>query len=328
MADAPSRNSHLPGSPHPISLYPRTSGTTEAAAAATSRSNAASSFSHESSSYAHLSSLLSEDPADPPAAMAAISSSSSLPTSAPSAMNPASTSHGLVPDAEAGDHDSTMNIDTTAAVPSSLSFDTRDSRPALCPGIVGPSGAPRLHLPISRQFDNLPENRERADGFFIPSYLKHSRYIERLVEDKRSKDQAAMPDTEDRLRLGKSSAKRNVFSSGASYDSPRMTPSHRGMSYDIVNHSSDDWSRSFAPLPTKVARHEQTDMEVHADGTEIRYAGPESRNDHDAVAIRSDHPIPPQCGIYYFEIEITKKSPDAYAFFTSFCQVPFFPLSM
>ena len=39
----------------------------------------------------------------------------------------------------------------------------------------------------------------------------------------------------------------------------------------------------------------------------VRYAGPSSTGDREAAAARTDHPIPPACGIFYYEVEIVSK---------------------
>ena len=36
------------------------------------------------------------------------------------------------------------------------------------------------------------------------------------------------------------------------------------------------------------------------------------KTDGDAAAVRANHPIPPQCGLYYFEVEIVSKGRDGY----------------
>lgn len=40
---------------------------------------------------------------------------------------------------------------------------------------------------------------------------------------------------------------------------------------------------------------------------DIVYPGPSSNGDKDAAAARTDHPIPPACGIFYYEVEIVSK---------------------
>jgi Ran-binding protein 9/10 len=40
---------------------------------------------------------------------------------------------------------------------------------------------------------------------------------------------------------------------------------------------------------------------------DIVYLGPSSNSDKDAATARTDHPIPPACGIFYYEVEIVSK---------------------
>ena len=42
----------------------------------------------------------------------------------------------------------------------------------------------------------------------------------------------------------------------------------------------------------------------------------------DAASVRATHPIPPSCGIYYFEIKIISKGRDGYVF-PGFSQLSF-----
>lgn len=305
MADAPSQNPRTPGSPRPLSpLYSGPPGT-----GATSTSVASASNPPERAPYA---SVVSQTPLDPPAtaAAAAAPATGSSSTYPPTTLNRLSSTQE--PPLESEAQDSTMDTDSSGESSSSLSFDNYDPRLSLCPDIVGPGGTPSLYPSASRQFNNLPEKRGQVEDFFVPSYLKHSRYIERLMEDKKAKEKARMLSSGDSLGATKASTRRIVSSPGASLNLPRMTPSHRGMTYDLVENPPDDSTRGFAPLPTKMTRSGQSEMEIRADGTEVRYSGPESRNDHDAAAVRCDNPIPPQCGIYYFEIQITQKSQRAY----------------
>lgn len=52
-------------------------------------------------------------------------------------------------------------------------------------------------------------------------------------------------------------------------------------------------------------------IEVDADGMIVKYVGP-GRSDSDAASIRSTLPIPPQVGIYYFEVKITNRGKDGF----------------
>lgn len=61
-------------------------------------------------------------------------------------------------------------------------------------------------------------------------------------------------------------------------------------------------------LPTRWSeryRHEL--LSVSSDGRDVTYQGASSNGDKDAAAARTTHPIPPACGIYYYEVEIISK---------------------
>lgn len=47
------------------------------------------------------------------------------------------------------------------------------------------------------------------------------------------------------------------------------------------------------------------------DGTRARYIGPGS-DDRDAAAVRANHPVPSDCPLYYFEVEITSRGRDGF----------------
>jgi len=42
--------------------------------------------------------------------------------------------------------------------------------------------------------------------------------------------------------------------------------------------------------------------------------GPQKGNDSEAAAVRADHPMSPQCGIYYFECKIISKGKDRWGY--------------
>ncbi|KAF8973823.1 concanavalin A-like lectin/glucanase domain-containing protein [Flammula alnicola] len=66
-------------------------------------------------------------------------------------------------------------------------------------------------------------------------------------------------------------------------------------------------------LPTRWSdqdRHQH--LSVSPDGRELTYHGPSCNGDKDAAAARTIHPIPPACGIYYFEIEVLGKEQKAH----------------
>jgi hypothetical protein len=68
-----------------------------------------------------------------------------------------------------------------------------------------------------------------------------------------------------------------------------------------------------APLPTRWNKEDQmAGIEVQPDGLSVKHIGPKNQHDrdHEACAVRADHYMPPQCGIYYFEVQILSAKRD------------------
>ena len=184
----------------------------------------------------------------------------------------------------------------------------------------------------SRKFARLPQYDEVLHGdssnvmmmdtsddnrILTPSYLRNSRYIARLEAANRAKDSWNNPPR--------------------SHHQHRMAASHRGMTYDIVekvrptgsshnNHDDDDddgpsspSSSSSSPMPlpscwSNIKRHPGLDLS--SGGLEAKYKGPVNKNDQDAASVRTDYPMPPQCGLYYYEITILAKPKEGYCLST------------
>ncbi|KAL4743042.1 hypothetical protein BDV11DRAFT_202260 [Aspergillus similis] len=142
-------------------------------------------------------------------------------------------------------------------------------------------------------FQNLG-NFSETPSSFTPSYLRNSRYISRLEAARRAK-----PGSQ-RDAASVSSGQGNV---------PRIAPSYRGMTYDIIDREPvGDDDDHIMPLPSRWSDSDKyPGLELLSDGLEIRYNGPVNKQDHEAASVRADHPMPPQCGIYYFEITIHSK---------------------
>ncbi|KAJ3008579.1 hypothetical protein HKX48_008449 [Thoreauomyces humboldtii] len=65
-------------------------------------------------------------------------------------------------------------------------------------------------------------------------------------------------------------------------------------------------------LPTQWnARDKCTSLELSTGGQRVTYTGPGQLDTH-AAAVRSNHPIPPQCGLFYYEVKIISKGRDGY----------------
>lgn len=176
--------------------------------------------------------------------------------------------------------------------------------------------APGDLLPTySRKFASLPGYDPFSQGpgsyndtFFTPSYLSNSRYIHRLDAAHRAKLAAQHRDP-----TSASSTSNPLSTSSSNANLHRMAPSHRGMTYDIIEKEPPSDDEHLMPLPSRWNDQDKYGgLELSNGGLEVRYTGPVNKHDHEAASVRADHPMPPQCGIYYFEITIQSKPKEGY----------------
>ncbi|KAE8165841.1 CTLH/CRA C-terminal to lish motif domain-containing protein [Aspergillus tamarii] len=131
-----------------------------------------------------------------------------------------------------------------------------------------------------------------ASSSFTPSYLRNSRYISRLDAARRAK-LASQRDA-----IYSSSTSNPISTSSSQASLPRITPSHRGMTYDIIEREPPGDDEHVMPLPSQWNDGDKySGLELTNEGLEVRYTGPVNKHDHEAAA----------CGIYYFEITILSK---------------------
>ncbi|KAJ5632162.1 SPla/RYanodine receptor SPRY [Penicillium lividum] len=180
--------------------------------------------------------------------------------------------------------------------PASRSASSLDSLPAYSRKYAG--------IPRSTEF---PHSLALTDtpSFLTPSYLRDSPYISRLEAAHRAKLA-----TQQRDNSSSNPTSNPPLSTSSSHvHLHRMAPSHRGMTYDLIEKEPPTVAdNTISPLPTQWSSVDKyTGLELSSDGFEVRYGGPVHKHDHEAAALRADNPMPPQCGIYYFEIKIESK---------------------
>lgn len=161
---------------------------------------------------------------------------------------------------------------------------------------------------FSRRFETfmaeMDENSglPRADdGFFVPSYLSKSTHVRKLKEAHEARIQA-----QTELRL---SSPNGTSSNGVGFPQQLLPAgSHRGMSHNVIERpppfEEDD---TMEPLPSRWNKDDMwPELEILPDGCSVEFTGPRnpSDRDHEASAVRADHYMPPQCGIYYYEVSI------------------------
>ena len=106
----------------------------------------------------------------------------------------------------------------------------------------------------------------------------------------------------------------SLSTSSSSVSLHRMAPSHRGMTYEIIEHAPTmDVEDPLPPLPSKWSEVDKYGvLEIAADGLDVRYAGLLKTADHEAAAARADSAMPLQCGIYYYEATIISKGKEGF----------------
>ena len=139
-------------------------------------------------------------------------------------------------------------------------------------------------------------------GFFKPTYLRESKYVERLEAAHKAKLAAQKEASSTHSNQG------TLSTSSSSVSLHKLAPSHRGMTYDIIEHQQPADDDGLTPLPSRWAEADRFGgLEIAADGLDVRYTTTSKLHDHEAAATRADHPMPPQCGIYYYEVTVVSK---------------------
>ncbi|KAI9845115.1 MAG: hypothetical protein M1838_001904 [Thelocarpon superellum] len=167
-----------------------------------------------------------------------------------------------------------------------------------------PMPAPAAHLEyMVNGHGHFGANGASPNKFFVPTYLRDSKYVERLAEAHKAK-LAAQRDAPS----GHSSAVGSLSTSSSSANLHKMAPSHRGMTYDIIEKDVPAPTDLLRPLPASWNDADKNvGIEIQGDGLEVRFVGPSKSHEHEAAAVRADQPMSAQCGIYYFEITIISK---------------------
>ncbi|KAH0550885.1 hypothetical protein GP486_007751 [Trichoglossum hirsutum] len=171
-------------------------------------------------------------------------------------------------------------------------------------------GAGSISVPASlgRGSNHFGQTNNGAFGathtLFTPSYLRNSSYVQKLADAHR----ARLSNHGYGFSTHSSNAG-SLSTSSSSANLHKMAPSHRGMTYDIIEKEPQTNGEALMPLPTRWSDHDKlSGIDVLADGLEVRFIGPgKSNQDHDAAAVRADHAMPPQCGIFYYEVTIINR---------------------
>lgn len=179
----------------------------------------------------------------------------------------------------------------------------------------------------SRQYQHLAtqeiiNSRKGSIGtvksFFIPSYLRGTRYAERLEEAHR--ERAAKI----KLQEGQSHSRNNSETIGRARSSSSLsgkTRFHHGVAHEIVEKPPVPLPSDPRPLPTKLNKDDKHKDLIYVNEYEVKFTASSNKtpsDKHEAYAIRADIPVPRQAGLYYYEVMVLTsnlhKSPLAIGF--------------
>ena len=214
---------------------------------------------------------------------------------------------------------------------------------------------PLVQTPIPDGFGPASSNR----GFFTPSYLRDSVYVQRLHGQYKAKIQAAREAQQQQQQLNSGPASTGphvsalaaasaaaaaggsvgnclndldvgtsgtgfgafsiggVSSPGTGGPGSKIGPgSHRGIAYDVIEKSgangfADD-EEPLVPLPAGWSNTERSSLvDVMSDSLDAKFTSSKTaEREQEVGAIRADSHMPPQCGIYYYEVTILTKKKD------------------
>ncbi|KAM7190718.1 hypothetical protein V8F20_009623 [Naviculisporaceae sp. PSN 640] len=142
-------------------------------------------------------------------------------------------------------------------------------------------------------------------GFLSPTYLRGTVYLQRLEEAHKARLAVEREGYAAKTQVG------SGLAGGGNAHIPKSklpSGSHRGVPYDLIEkppfHEDDE---DISQLPSRWNRDDKDpQLEVLGDGYEVKFTG-KGTSDHEACAIRADHYMPPQCGVYYFEVFVLNR---------------------
>ncbi|KAF2205325.1 Ran-binding protein-like protein, partial [Delitschia confertaspora ATCC 74209] len=147
--------------------------------------------------------------------------------------------------------------------------------------------------------------RDGSTPFFVPSYMKGSRYAERLEE---AAYKAKAKEREYRLSSSNTSIAGSLSTSSSSVNLHNMSSSHRGLAHKVIERVPVGIEESMVPWPTRWSETDRyPQLDIQGGGLEARFSGLQKVHEEGA-SVRADYPMPRQCGIYYFEVTVVSKT--------------------
>ena len=149
--------------------------------------------------------------------------------------------------------------------------------------------------------------------FFTPSYLRHSRHVQRLQQ----RHEEHMAELQENMQLHPPrQPSLSTSSSNANLSKLPALPAqytHRGPVQDVRERLTQSLEEDKShPLPSRWNEDDKAaGLEILADGTEVRFNGITKQQD-EAASVRADHPMPKEAGLYYFEVTVLSRFKEVY----------------
>ncbi|KFG81281.1 SPRY domain containing protein [Metarhizium anisopliae] len=143
------------------------------------------------------------------------------------------------------------------------------------------------------------------DSFFVPSYLSESTYVHKLEAAHRARLQARNEALKEHSHEMATELARNQ-------PGLRIYPTSLSTGPGLPRTSLErlSWPKledELTPLPSRWNPGDSWgSIEFLEAARSLKFVGPRSHQDrdHEAAAARADHPMPAECGIYYYEVQI------------------------
>ncbi|OAX43637.1 SPRY-domain-containing protein [Rhizopogon vinicolor AM-OR11-026] len=194
-------------------------------------------------------------------------------------------------------------IRADTACPTSSSVSPSRARRASGTGVRAPS----THRPALANPSAGPMAIDIAP-FSRPSYLDHSA-LRHLLQTDTSPQLPSSPKIESVIVRADYGVGRRGSQRSPSFDSDEEEMSYSGELSSRPQQEHILISPAPLRLPTRWSdEYRNPLLSVSADGRDLNYQGSPGSSDKDAAAARTIFPIPPACGIYYYEVEVTSKT--------------------
>jgi hypothetical protein len=161
--------------------------------------------------------------------------------------------------------------------------------------------------------------KERENHHLLPDYLEGTSYgvWTSNWREQLTNNPVNNTNTNGNTPVGSISMRREVSASYTVPSSRNPSPhhhsrlaSHTNPIFEVPEKSTNPSTEvnEPPPLPSKFNERDRCPvLELLNDGMDAKFAGPSKGGDTDAASVRADHPIPPSCGIYYFEVHILSR---------------------